>query len=292
MVRRLGTLLSLAAALAPVGSASADTSGYRTSSGETIRVTGFPEVAPAYAEFLASLPHGPELSRLSVAIVTPEEVPAWCATGMSACYVPRESLLVAPGPDLDGPLLAHEYGHHIAANRRAPGFSSLLMGPPNWASVEHVCAQLRDQRIGLSWSAEPAEAWADVYARLTYPELPWRLTEELRPPESAYAAALADVLNPWRGPRTITFHGRFGESSRARTFRIPLRLDGEIEIEREAERAARLDLRGAVGRRRSHVSGDRTLRFTACRAAREAATVTVLRRSGTGPFTLTVRYPG
>jgi hypothetical protein len=212
---------------------------------------------------------------------------------MTACYNPRESLLVAPGPELDGPLLAHEYGHHVAANRPAPGFSSLLMGPPRWASVEHVCARLRETRIGVGWNSEPAEAWADVYARLTYPELPWRLSPLLRPPESAFAAALADVLTPWRGPRTVTYRGRFGDGgSGERRFRIPLRLDGEVEVELDAERAMRLDVRGAVGRGRSQVSRDRRLAFTACRAAREPVTVTVLRRSGTGPFTLTVRYPG
>ena len=287
MARWLGILLLLFSA------STAQAAEYRTAGGETVRISGFPEVAPRYAEFFASLPHGPELASLRVLILAPEDVPARCGEGMTACYVPRESLLVAPGPALDGPLLAHEYGHHLAANRLAPGFSSVLMGPPHWASFAHVCAHLRETKIGVGWRNEPAEAWADVYARLTYPELPWRLSPVLQPPEAAYAAALADVLTPWRGPREITFRGRFGEGgSGVRRFAVPLRLDGEVEVGLEAERALRYDLRATVGRRRSRVARGRRLRFTACRSGSEATVVSVLRRSGTGPFSVTVRYPG
>ena len=287
MVRRLGILLLFFAA------SPAQAAEYRTGGGDTVRITGFPEVAPQYAEFFASLPHGPELASLRVTIVDPAVVPRRCGQGMTACYVPRESMIIAPGPRIDGPLLAHEYGHHVAANRQAPGFSSLLMGPPHWASQAHVCARLRETVIGVGWRNEPAEAWADVYAGLVYPELSWRLSPVLRPPESAFAAALADVLTPWRGWREITFSGRFGEGgSGVRRVTVPLRLDGQVDVELEAERALRFDLRGAVGRRRSHVARERRLRFSACRSGNEATSISVLRRSGSGPFSLTVRYPG
>lgn len=286
MVRCLAAVFLLLAA-SPARAAE-----YPTPGGETISIDGYPEAAPGFAAFFASLPHGPELERLRVTLVAPAEVPLRCGEGMTACYAPRESMIIAPGPEIDGPLLAHEYGHHVANHRPAPGFSSMLMGPPRWASQAHVCARLRETRIGTGWRNEPAEAWADTYAQLTYPELPWRLSPLLRPPESAFAAAVADVVDPWRGPRTITFRGRFGEGGRTRRFTIPLRLDGEIAVELQAERALRLDVRGAVGRRRSRVSRDRSLRFTACRSQNEPAVVHVTRRSGTGPFSVTVRYPG
>ena len=287
----LRRLAILGVAVLPAAPAAA--APYATSTGETVEIAGFPEVAPAYAEFFAGLPHGAELAELRVTIVPPEEVPALCGAGMTACYVPRESTLVAPGPEFDGPLLAHEYGHHVAANRGGGVFSSVLMGPPRWASHAHVCAKLRDSTVGIGWGNEPAEAWADVYARLTYPELPWRLTPALSPDDGAFLAALRDVVAPPPALRTLAFRGRFDERERdVRRFTVPVRLDGAVDLELEGQRSLRLEVRAAVGARRSRSSRTRRLRVKVCRAPGERVEVSVTRRSGTGPFTLRARLRG
>lgn len=293
MARRVGILLVLAAVVAPSAAGAQEMRDYRTAGGTTIRIAGFPEAAQGFADFLAALPHGAELGSLKVTILAPAEVPGRCGDGMTACYFPRSSTIVVPGPRLDGPLLAHEYGHHIANHRPGTGLDPLLTGPPQWASRARVCARLRGTRIGTGWRTNPAEAWADVYARLVFPALPWRLSPLLRPREPGFAAALSDVLTPWTAPRTLTFHGRFGEGgSGVKRFVVPLSLDGEVGAEVDAERALRLDLRAAVGRRTSRTSRDRSLRFIACRTGDEAAVFSVRRREGNGPYRLTVRYPG
>lgn len=281
-MRRLVVIAALATAWAAPPAAA---ERYRTTTGEAVDVDGFPHAAPAYAEFFANLPHGDELKTLTVQLAAPQDVPGMCGTpGMTACYLVRHSTIVAPAPQLDGPLLAHEYGHHVAMNRP--------LGPPRWASHAHVCAGLRAGRFGAGWSSAPAEAWADVYARLTYPELPWRLSPALEPDEPAFAAALHDVLLPPPAEREVAFQGRFGEGGTGvRRFTLPLRLDGPVEVELEAERTLRLDL-AATGAARSRRSRTRRLRFTACRSAGERVVVTVHRRAGTGPFAVRARFRG
>lgn len=292
-MRRLGILCACVAMSAAPASAS-ELRAYTTADGDSVQIAGFPDVAPAYAEFFSRLPHGRELSSLKVRLVDPGEVPRLCGwTGVTACYVRRESTIIAPAPRLDGPLLAHEYGHHLAANRSGGAFDPIRVGPSHWASAARVCSRLRAGRIGRGYASDPAEAWADVYTRLIYPHLPWRFTRILRPTRAALAAAARDVAGVPIPVRSGAYRSRFRErGSDVRRIRLPVRNDGAVDVAVLAEAPMELEFRIAVGRHRSRWTRGPSKRVTICRAGSEPAVVTVRRRAGSGPFTLRASYPG
>jgi hypothetical protein len=126
------------------------------STGETVDVrvsdalpaeTATPE---GWAEFLAGLIHGPELSQLTTYIVTFDEVQDICGTQALGCYARNQ--LVVPGEtafDTSPEEVArHEYGHHIAFTGRTRRGTPRL-GPEAVGSDANVCA--RDPQGGLPW---------------------------------------------------------------------------------------------------------------------------------------------
>ncbi len=95
-----------------------------TSTGETVDVqvsTALPadtSTPQNWAEFLTGLTHGPEISLLTVYIVTFDEAQQICGSNALGCYGHDE--LVAPGElaladATPEEVVRHEYGHHIAA---------------------------------------------------------------------------------------------------------------------------------------------------------------------------------
>ena len=101
---------------------------YRASTGENVTVyasNAYPvdsALGQRWADFLASLVHGSELSKVTVMLSTPSEISRVCGQDALACYSARGALLYAPGEDPSSSLSAeavitHEYGHHVAANR-------------------------------------------------------------------------------------------------------------------------------------------------------------------------------
>jgi hypothetical protein len=264
-------------------------------------------VKQSYADFLELLPHGAELDDLSVLIAPPAEVVRQCggADGLTACYVTREQLMIVPGePPPDAPgvsvsyLMAHEYGHHLSAYRDNSPFRALETGPKYWSSFERVCARVREGKLAPGnerdrYRSNPAEAWAEVYARLTYPDMAWRMTPLLKPTEETYAAAILDVAAPWTAPKELVLTGRFGEFGKDyRDFTLPTTLDGTVELKVEAERAMLVGvaLRTSLTKRTTRARG---LSATVCRRGPgERVTVRVRRRAGNGPFTLRATYPG
>ena len=269
-------------------------------------------VARSYARFLGSLPHGAELSRLRVYIAPRAEVRERCGgwAAVVACYSPSAGVIVVPGQRrLPGGLttsyiVAHEYGHHIAANRSNSPFPTVAYGPKYWASNRLVCRLARTGGVapgneGGAYAANPAEAWAETYAWLRYPRVRWPFTRLLAPTPSALAAARRDVLSPWTRGRTVTYAGVLGPGRAARSFPVRLTLDGSARIALRGPRGADFDLRLSSGGRtltatRTPGSADRIAPPGAvCRdAPAEWVTVTVQRRSGAGRFALTVAYPG
>lgn len=287
--------------------------------GQTVRVrfsasyAGDPAVAQSYVDFLGGLPHGSELGRLRILIATPAEVRELCggAEGTLACYDPSRSEMTVPGeqlPDADGVttsyVMAHEYGHHIARWRSNAPFSALSFGPKLWASHELVCLNTLRGRLapgdeGADYLANPGEAWADTYAHLTYPDVPWQYTPLLRPTARSKRWALRDVHDPWTAPAQRVFTGRFVVGGPgALTFRVPLRLDGTLRAALDGPAGANLDIRVRslgrdAGATRAPGADDVFRVRYACRELdSEWVVFRVVRRSGHGPFTLTVRYAG
>ena len=109
-------------------------------------------------------------------------------------------------------VIAHEYGHHIAAHRSNAPLDALDFGPKRWSSYELVCSNTLDGKLapgdeGVNYLSNPGEAWAEAYARLIYPTEAWRFTSLLKPTAGSLLAAQADVAQPWTPARDADLHG-------------------------------------------------------------------------------------
>jgi hypothetical protein len=272
-----------------------------------------PTVAQTYVDYLSSIPHGSELSKLSLFLAPPSEVQADCGgqDGTLACYDSQTHEMVVPGEQIQSTegvstsyVITHEYGHHIAAFRSNAPFPALDWGPKYWSSYEKVCDRTLAGRLApgdeaLDYLRNPGENWAETYARLVYPNEPWRFTSLLKPDAGAFAAARRDVLTPWSAPAVRTFSGTFTRTGgNARRFAFPLTLDGALKVKLHGPSRARYDIAvSTLGQTRGHTTGhaarDSLAWSAACREVRdEQVTVTVSRRTGAGPFKLDVTYAG
>jgi hypothetical protein len=271
--------------------------------------TGDPAVAQTYATYLGTLPHGPELASLKVTVVPSSEVAKECggdpSDGILACYGADDQTMIVPGDQAAGSdvsvnyVIAHEYGHHIAAHRSNAPLNALDFGPKLWSSYELVCDNTLDGKLapgdqGANYLSNPGEAWAESYARLIYPTEAWRFTPVLKPTKGSALAAMADVAQPWTKRVTTTFTG-----TNTKTFKLPITLDGAFTLQLKGPARANYDLivrsgGKLVDRTTRSDSKDRINYRIACRDRRtETLRITVIRRSGPGgPYTLTAKYAG
>lgn len=291
------------------------TRDYPTADGTMIRVTlassftGDPAVAQQYATYLGTLPHGPELASLRVVVVPSAEVASTCGgedgQGILACYGAGDRTMIVPGDQATDSdvsvnyVIAHEYGHHIAANRSNAPLRALDFGPKRWSSYELVCKNAADGRLapgdqGENYLANPGEAWAEAYARLVFPAEAWRFTSLLKPTPGSTLAAQADVGQPWTKRLTQTFGGRGTKS-----FQLPITLDGAFTLELDGPARTNYDVvvksgGRTVERTTRRGSADRIHYRIACRDhRRETLRITVVRRSGPpAPYALTAKYAG
>lgn len=271
--------------------------------------TGDPAVAQTYASFLGTLPHGAELASLRVSVVPSSEIARACGgdddDGILACYGADDKTMIVPGDQAQGSdisvnyVIAHEYGHHIAANRSNAPLSALDFGPKRWSSYELVCKNTADGRLapgdqGANYLSNPGEAWAEAYARLVFPAEAWRFTPLLRPTQGSALAAMADVAQPWTKRTVQTLTGRGTKS-----FQLPITLDGAFTLQLDGSARTNYDIvvksgGRTVERTTRRGSADRIHYRIACRDRRtETLKITVVRRSGAPtPFTLTAKYAG
>ena len=117
-----------------------------------------PALAQFFVTFLGTLPHGSELARLKLAIETPAEVVSGCGgdDGVLACYLPTSRTMIVPGEQAQGSdapvnyVIAHEYGHHLAAARSNAPLAAVTYGPKYWSSYERVCSRTSDGQLAVS----------------------------------------------------------------------------------------------------------------------------------------------
>jgi hypothetical protein len=278
--------------------------------GVTIPITGDPAIAQAYATFLGTLPHGPELADLKVVIVPSADINSACGgeagDGILACYeeddqtmtVPADQTVNADGVTVDY-VIAHEYGHHIAAHRSDAPLAALDFGPKRWASYELVCSRTLAGKLApgdetVNYAYNPGEAWAETYAHLVFPNVPWRFTSLLKPTAGSLQAALADVTQPWTQRVSTTFTG-----TGSHTFKLPVTLDGAFTLQLAGPQNADYDLvlrsgGKVIDKTARPDSKDRIHYGIACRDQRtETLSVQVLKRSGPGgPYTVKATYAG
>jgi hypothetical protein len=285
---------------------------YATPEGYTVEV----ESSPSYrrdaaadqgvVDFLGSRLHGPELDSLSVYVGSPAEIRRLCGGGarVVACYSIAESRMYVPGEAVQGiPVeypLTHEYGHHIASWRLNNPWDALDWGPKHWASAVRVCTYVEKGILfpgnqGAHYRDDPGEGFADGYAHIHYPDVPWYYNELMRPGPLEFAAIRKDVLEPWSEPRARTFRGRLGPNRAERTFKLRVKLDGNVAMRLKGPAGGRYTVEAetagyAAGK---DMRSGGMLRVEWCRRRPvDHVTITVRRRAGTGPFALRVRWPG
>jgi hypothetical protein len=285
---------------------------YATPDGYSVAVeasSGYP-VDPAadqkLVDFLATRVHGTELGDLSVYVGTPGEITQICGGDPTvvACYAIDEARMYVPGESVRGiPVeypLTHEYGHHVASRRSNSPWDALDWGAKYWSSSMRICAGVRSHLLfpgnqGAHYWDDPGEGFADGYAHLHYPDQPWYYNQLMRPNAKTFTAIRRDVLHPWTGPRSRTFHGRLGRRHGTRTFHIRLTLDGDVNLGLTSPRGTVYEVaaetRGfAAGQRLRNSGGFGVER---CRQRQvDQVELTVRRRVGSGPFALKVTWPG
>jgi hypothetical protein len=316
--RALRLAVAVAAVVAVAGAVGAPAAHawggtYTTSTGETVRVTvsdRYPldhAFAQSWADYLASLRHGPELARVTLHLASFTEVQFVCGLDALACYNFQRELITAPRDDIpDGPsaqaIVAHEYGHHITRNRLNPPWDPLSYGTKRWASRIGVCAGVDAGRLfpgglGPRYRLDPGEVFAESYRLLNElragrPETAWDIVDaSLRPNGAALAALEQDVVDPWTRPtlerRSGTFRAR---GTATRSFALATPLDGRIRIKLRAPAKMRLRLSLYDTRSKTIVAtGGRRLQTNVC--GHRSLAVRVSRQAGAGRFSLRISKP-
>jgi hypothetical protein len=297
---------------AHIARAHAASKAYSTPDGYSVGVEVSPSYPPdgaadqALVDFLGSRLHGAELASLRVYVGTPSEIQRICGGDprVVACYAIGEARMFVPGESTRGiPVeypLTHEYGHHLASRRLNTPWDALDWGAKYWASAMRICTYVQRGRLfpgnqGGHYRDDPGEGFADGYAHLHYPDVPWQFNPLMRPGKSAFDAIRRDVVDPWLGPQTRTFRVRLGPARPTRRFRIPVKLDGNMSLHLSAPKGATYSVTAEAA---GHAAG-RVMRSGGAfgiewcrRRPVERVTLTVERRTGAGPVALKVRWAG
>jgi hypothetical protein len=303
-------VLVAVAALAPAAARAADPletaygGRYPTPSGGTVAVytSGLmPDddaVNQRWADFLDSLAHGSELADLTLLVAPFSQVQQQCGLASYACYKSDRGLVVSIGERVppDGPapegVIAHEYGHHVAAHRSNAPWRAESWGAKRWATAMGICAKVRagDLHPGdeaAYYLSNPGEAFAESYRLLNetslgLPVTPWTIVSpSLRPTPAALDALRRDVAEPWVAAPPRTFAGTFtARGPSTRMYLVPTPYDGTLTASLQAPPGAAF---------RISVAGLPTSRGTVC--GQRTTRVVVTRVRGTGRFTLTVQAP-
>ena len=265
----------------------------------------------AIASAIGTFIHGPEVNLLTVQLDTPFQLGFDCGFDAQACYFAGENRIVLSGSDDPAPdgagrdfVLAHEYGHHVAAHRNlpAPFPAAIDWGTERWASAANVC---RGHRAGeyfpgdeeRSYYEDPGEAFAESFAFNRYPGagVEWAWTPRLRPSAASLRALRRDVLRPWGGRTRLTIAGRVPrDGTVVRELRTPF--DGRLSIGPvgRPRLGYELTIRNRSGKplrsSRQGVSNRHRLDFTVCGQSRLRIAVRAKGRTGER-FELTVRRP-
>jgi hypothetical protein len=223
---------------------------YTVASGETVTVyvsraySEIDSVRRQWAEFFAGLVHGQELSLLRAYIAPLDEVQEMCGSEyVIGCY--GGQMLVTVGDSSAGEppasIAAHEYGHHIAANRNNEPWRALDWGTKRWATAMGICGRVKAGTAfpgdeGANYSFNPGEAFAESYRVLietngTAVGYDWPIVDPSFGPNVQTLEALReDVVHPWTSRVTRTLKGSFLGKRRSWTTSLATPLDGDLRV--------------------------------------------------------------
>jgi hypothetical protein len=288
---------------------------FTASTGESVTVyvsNSYPQdpaTGQRWADFLAGLLHGAELSSLATYFAPLDEVQRICGSGALGCYSSVQQLLVAPGedpaPDLSvEAVVTHEYGHHLAANRSNAPWAALDYGTKRWASYEQVCAKTRGHALfpGAEqpplYRLNPGEAFAETYRvlnerRAGVAEATWAVVSQtLYPDATALALTEQDVTTPWKAQAATVRVGSVSKTRRVRTYSVATPLDGTFSLTLRPPTRARLalDVYSSAGRV-AHAAGAKALSAAITVCGERSVRIRVSRIGGAGTFRLSVAPP-
>jgi hypothetical protein len=256
----------------------------------------------AWATYLGSLVHGPEISHLLLDLIPLSSVQSLCGGQALACYDPqRQEIFASPEDQLDSPpakeIITHEYGHHIANNRNDAPWSALDYGTKRWSSYENICAKAFDGTAspgdeGSHYYQNSGEAFAESYRVLNLQKqgqttIGWEIIDpSFYPDATALALLEQDITTPWEKPTEVKLHGSFG-SGVVRTFKVKTQLDGSFTARLIAPTKSKLRL--ALYNGSTLVMRAGSIKFQIC--GQRTLTLKVERLSGRGSFTVALTRP-
>ena len=256
----------------------------------------------SWATYLGTLVHGPELARLTLDLMPLSEVQGQCGEQALACYDPHsETIYASPEDQLDSPpakeILAHEYGHHVAANRADAPWSAEDYGTKRWSSYENICAKAAGGTAspgdeGVNYFQNSGEAFAESYRvlnlqKLGLPSSGWDIVDpSFFPDANALTLLEEDVTAPWTGPTASKLHGSFGTGV-VRAFSVKTQLDGSLTARLVSPTTSKMRL--ALYNEGTLVLRGTTIRYQIC--GERTLMLKVERISGRGAFTVNLSKP-
>ena len=267
-----------------------------------------PNAGQRWADVLAGLLHGPEISTVTLNVATLDRVREICGQGVLGCY--GQGRIVAIGEDLRGvtaqSVVTHEYGHHVAGTRLNDPWSAVEWGTKRWSSYLNVCRRAQTGELvpgdeGRFYQLNPGEVFAEDYRvlnerRAGLPETPWDVVDDsLYPDQTALDLLAEDVTTPWAGVTTTSYRVRLGPGASGRGFRVPTLLDGDFTATLTSPAKVRFTLRIVDLASGKVLSADatslrvKTLKVSIC--GQRSLQVQVKRVSGSGTFSVAVSNP-
>jgi hypothetical protein len=267
-----------------------------------------PSTGQRWADTVASLVHGPEISTVTIYVATLALVQQTCGQNALGCY--GGNRLIAIADDLPGisarAVLTHEYGHHVAQSRDNSPWRAVDWGPKRWSTVVGVCSRTASGELapgdeGSRYTLNPGEAFAEDYRVLNerrqgMPETFWGVVDKRFYPDQATLDAVAlDVTAPWAGPTATTLHSSLTSRATGRGFRIATPFDGAFGVTLTSPRNTRFTLRlvdpttGNVLGSSAGAGTSKSLQATVC--GQRTLQVQVKRVRGAGAFTVVVSAP-
>lgn len=286
------------------------------STGETVNIlvsNTYPQdvaFQQQWANFLASLVHGPELAEVTLQLAPLNEVQTGCGSRLAlACYSPTSQLILAPGDDPDPTttaesIVTHEYGHHVANNSNNSPWPAVDFGTKRWASYMQVCKASEESQMypgseDSHYTLNPGEGFAEAFRvlneqHLGLPASEWNVVSDIFFPDgTALSDIQTDISTPWRNPTTSVIKGSFTTKGTTKTTVIGTPLDGDVtatlRTPRSLKAKVQLLAKSKVVATATVSGGAKVARTTACGTRSYALRVT--RVAGSGSYTATVGKP-